>query len=91
MASLIETCKPNAIDPYPCLRATLTAIANKHPKPRIDDLMPWDFQKTSSRNPGGPHAPLRLDGPVIPHELPDVCDRIDPGFNPGLDIWPAAG
>ena len=29
--------------------------------------------------------------PVIPHELPDVFDRIDPGFNPGLDIWPAAG
>jgi hypothetical protein len=30
------------------LRATLTAIANKHPKSRIDDLMPWAFQKTSS-------------------------------------------
>ena len=48
MASLIETCKPNAIDPYPCLRTTLTAIANKPPKPRIDDLMPWAFQKTSN-------------------------------------------
>ena len=48
MASLIETCKPNAIDPCAYLRATLTAIANKPPKLRIDDLMPWAFQKTSS-------------------------------------------
>ena len=48
MASLIETCKLNAIDPYAYLRTTLTAIANKPPKPRIDDLMPWAFQKTSS-------------------------------------------
>jgi hypothetical protein len=30
------------------LRATLTAIANKHPKSRIDDLMQWAFQKKSS-------------------------------------------
>jgi len=48
MASLIETCKLNAVDPYAYLRATLTAIANKHPKSRIDDLLPWAFQKTSS-------------------------------------------
>jgi len=48
MASLIETCKLNAVDPYAYLRTTLTAIANKHPKSLIDDLMPWAFQKTSS-------------------------------------------
>ena len=48
MASLIETCKLNAIDPYAYLRTTLTAIADKHPKSRIDDLMPRAFQKTSS-------------------------------------------
>jgi hypothetical protein len=40
MAFLIETCKLNAVDPYAYLRATLTAIANKHPKSCIDDLMP---------------------------------------------------
>lgn len=47
MASLIETCKLNAIDPYAYLRETLTAIANGHPASRIDDLMPWAFQKSS--------------------------------------------
>ena len=48
MASLIETCKLNAIDPYAYLREALAAIANGHPASRIDDLMPWAFQKPSS-------------------------------------------
>ena len=48
MASLIETCKLNAVDPYAYLRETLTAIANHHPASRIDYLMPWAFLKPSS-------------------------------------------
>ena len=47
-ASLSATCKLNAVDPYAYLRETLTAIANGHPEARIDDLMPWAFQKPSS-------------------------------------------
>ena len=49
MASLIETCKLNSSDPYAYLRATLEAITNGHPKSQIDDLMPWAFDKTSTR------------------------------------------
>ena len=49
MASLIETCKINNIDPYAYLRSTLEAITNGHPKSQIDDLMPWAFAKVSSR------------------------------------------
>ena len=49
MASLIETCKLNSIDPYAYLRATIEAVANRHPKSQIDDLMPWAFAKTSTR------------------------------------------
>jgi hypothetical protein len=48
MAPIIETCKMKAVDPYTYLRETLTAIANGHPASRIDDLMPWAFQKPSS-------------------------------------------
>lgn len=48
MASLIETCKLNAVDPYAYLRETLTAIAHGHPASRIDELMPWVFQKPSN-------------------------------------------
>ncbi len=48
IASVIETCKLNGIDPYAYLRATLTAIAEGHPAARIDELMPWRFAKASS-------------------------------------------
>lgn len=41
IASVIETCKLNGVDPYAYLRDTLTAIAQGHPAARIDELMPW--------------------------------------------------
>ena len=45
IASLIETCKLNNVDPYAYLKATLEAIAHGHQANRIDDLMPWKFDK----------------------------------------------
>ena len=47
IASLIETCKINGIEPFAYLKATLTAIANGHPQSRIDDLLPWNFAQSS--------------------------------------------
>ena len=47
IASLIETAKVNDIEPFAYLKATLEAIANGHPKNRIDDLLPWNFQPSS--------------------------------------------
>jgi transposase len=47
IASLIETCKINGVEPFAYLKATLTAIANGHPQSRIDDLMPWHFTPSS--------------------------------------------
>lgn len=44
IASLIETCKLNAIDPQAYLTATLTAIVNGHKQSRIDELLPWNFR-----------------------------------------------
>ena len=43
IASLIETCKLNAIDPQAYLTATLTAIVNGHKQSRIDELLPWNY------------------------------------------------
>ncbi len=43
IASLIETCKLNGVEPYAYLKATLEAIATGHPSARIDELMPWNF------------------------------------------------
>ncbi|MCP5086548.1 MAG: transposase domain-containing protein, partial [Rhodobacteraceae bacterium] len=45
LASLIETCKLNNVEPYAYLKATLEAIAAGHPAARIDELMPWNFDK----------------------------------------------
>ena len=47
IASLIETCKINGIEPFAYLKATLTALANGHPQSRLDDLLPWNFTPSS--------------------------------------------
>ena len=43
IASLIETCKLNAVEPLAYLTATLTAIVNGHKQSRIDELLPWNY------------------------------------------------
>ncbi|MEP2093074.1 MAG: IS66 family transposase [Paracoccaceae bacterium] len=43
IASLIETCKLNDVEPYAYLKATLEAITAGHPAVRIDELMPWNY------------------------------------------------
>jgi transposase len=47
IASLIETAKINRVEPFAYLKATLEAIAAGHPKNRIDELLPWNFQPAS--------------------------------------------
>ena len=46
IASLIETCKLNAIDPHAWLTETLTAITNGHKQSRIEELLPWNYALT---------------------------------------------
>ena len=46
IASLIETCKLNDVEPFAYLKATLEAIARGHPQDRLDELLPWNFKKT---------------------------------------------
>jgi hypothetical protein len=45
LASLIETCKLNGIDPQAYLADNLARIANDHPINRIDELLPWTWAK----------------------------------------------
>ncbi len=45
IASFIETCKSNNVDPYAHLKATLEAITAGHPTAHIEVLMPWNFDK----------------------------------------------
>jgi transposase len=43
IASLIETCKLNGINPHTYLGDILTRIAQGHPQSRIDKLLPWAY------------------------------------------------
>ncbi|KQV14334.1 transposase [Rhizobium sp. Root1203] len=44
IASLIETCKLNAVDPFSYLSATLAAIVNGHKQGEIKELLPWNHR-----------------------------------------------
>jgi len=43
IASLIETCKLNDINPQAYLTDVITRIVNDHPNSRIDELLPWAY------------------------------------------------
>jgi hypothetical protein len=49
VASLIETCKLNAIDPEAYLGHTITQIVQGHPQSRIDELLPWVYAEKSQQ------------------------------------------
>lgn len=46
IASLIETCKLNTIEPHVYLTATLKAIVNGHKQADITELLPWNCSTT---------------------------------------------
>ena len=43
LASLIETCKLNGIDPQGCLNDVITRIVQGHANSRLDELLPWVY------------------------------------------------
>ena len=43
LASLVETCKLNDVEPQAYLADILTRLVNGHPNSRIDDLLPWAY------------------------------------------------
>ena len=47
IASLIETCKINGVEPFAYLKATLTAIANGHPAKPHRRPAAWNFKPSS--------------------------------------------
>ncbi|MCE3249203.1 MAG: Mobile element protein [Geminicoccaceae bacterium] len=47
IATLIETCKLNAVDPQAYLASTLTRLVNRHPASQIDQLMPWAYAQAN--------------------------------------------
>ena len=49
IASLIETCKLNAVDPHAWFATTLRAIAQGHKQSDIDALLPWNYKGLTGR------------------------------------------
>ncbi|MDB9857096.1 IS66 family transposase [Amylibacter sp.] len=45
LASILETCKLNKVEPHAYLTGVLTAIAHGHKQKDIDELLPWNFGK----------------------------------------------
>ena len=45
VASLIETCKLNRVDPQAYMADVLTKIVNGHLASKLDELMPWAYAK----------------------------------------------
>lgn len=43
LASIIETCKLNGIDPQGYLADVITRIVQGHPNSRLDELLPWAY------------------------------------------------
>ncbi len=44
LASLIETCKLNKIEPHSYITGVLTAIVSGHKQKDIGQLLPWNFR-----------------------------------------------
>jgi transposase len=49
IASLVETCKLNDVNPHAWLTDTLTRLINRWPASRIDELMPWHYAKADAQ------------------------------------------
>jgi transposase len=43
IASLVETCKLNAVDPQAYLADAIARIVAGHPQSQIDELLPWEY------------------------------------------------
>jgi len=52
IASLIETCKLNAVDPMAYLTSTLTAIVQGHKQSQVDELLPWKLHARPAEDAG---------------------------------------
>ena len=44
LASLIETCKLNGVEPHSFITRILSAIVNGHKQKDIQQLLPWNFR-----------------------------------------------
>ncbi|UFW79839.1 transposase domain-containing protein [Rhizobium sp. SU303] len=61
IASLIETCRINAVEPFAYLTATLSSIVNGHKQSRVDDLNALELFGANARLMSTRSGPIALD------------------------------
>ncbi len=54
VASLVETCKLNGVEPHAYFTDLLTRLVHGWPNARIDELMPWNWTKSIAGSPSSP-------------------------------------
>ena len=54
VASLVETCKLNGVEPHGYLTDLLTRLVQGWPNARLDELMPWNCTKVAA-SPASSH------------------------------------
>jgi transposase len=76
IASLIETCKLNRVEPLGYLTDALTRIVSGHPNSQIDELLPWAYIRAPALEQHRPadHKVIRSDV-YDDFEHGDDCDR----------------
>jgi transposase len=47
IASLVETCKLNGVEPFRYLADVIARIVEGHPQTRLDELLPWAYHLTA--------------------------------------------
>ena len=67
MASLIETCKLNDLDPQAYFTDVLTKLVNLWPASRLDDLMPWNWTTKAAVQ----HAASVRENQIAPARVPE--------------------
>jgi len=60
MASLLETCKLNGVEPQAWLTDVLTRMAEGHPASQLDDLLPWNWKTATVGSAGASAGRLLL-------------------------------
>ena len=59
IASLVETCKLNGVDPQAYLADVISRIVGGHPQSQLDELLPWAYQTIPGlRAAAGPSGAL---------------------------------
>jgi hypothetical protein len=46
IASLVETCKLNGVEPFRYLADVIARIVEGHSQSRLDELLPWAYRTT---------------------------------------------